>query len=76
MLHRRHPSLARNGNVEVEELRGWGGCCLHWALLWDGLPLQRPEWKENSQRGALSHEPRDLPLFLAAPSKVRSGHDW
>lgn len=24
MLHRRHPSLARNGNVEAEELRGWG----------------------------------------------------
>lgn len=24
MLHRRHPSLARNRNVEAEELRGWG----------------------------------------------------
>ncbi|KAB0345723.1 hypothetical protein FD754_022649 [Muntiacus muntjak] len=24
MFHRRHPSLARNRNVEVEELRGWG----------------------------------------------------
>lgn len=43
MLHRRHPSLARNGNVEVEELRGWGwvlsalGPAVGWAAL-----LQRP----------------------------------
>ena len=43
MFHRRHPSLARNGNVEVEELRGWGwvlsvlGPAVGWAAI-----FQRP----------------------------------
>lgn len=36
MFRRRHPSLARNGNVEVEELRGWG-----WVLSAPGPAVGR-----------------------------------
>lgn len=75
MFHRRHPSLARNGNVEVEELTGWGGCCLHWALLWDGLPSSRgQEWERKlSERGVLTPEPRDLSLLPGCPLQ---GQEW
>jgi len=52
MLHRRHPSLARNRNVEAEELRGWGvGAVCTGSCCGTGCtPPEARSGKENSQR--------------------------
>lgn len=46
MLHKRHPSLAGNGNAEVEELKGWG-----WVLSEPGPALGRATLFQRSGVG-------------------------
>lgn len=56
MPHKRHPSLAGNGNAEVEELKGWGVGAV-WARACSGKGYPLPEvrsGKENSRERALA----------------------
>lgn len=62
MLHRRHPSLARNRNVEAEELRGWG-----WVLSALGPAVGRAALLQRPGVGRKTLRERGLNPWASGP---------